>query len=85
MSLIVALDTVYVIFVHFTIYNTRHNPPKIIKYIVESIEYSIIRLWGSKMQMKRSFMVLEIWLFGYGMFWSSFANQGFYQRSLYEP
>ena len=53
-------------FVHFTIYNTKHNPPKSIKYIVQSSVFLL--LWGVKMQIKMNFMVLEIWLFGFGKF-----------------
>ena len=34
------------------------------KYIVE--ECVFLLLWGFKMQMKMSFMVLEIWLFWFG-------------------
>ena len=28
MKFSIVLDTIYVMFVHFTIYNTKHNPPK---------------------------------------------------------
>ena len=44
-------------FIDFRIYNTKHNPPKIIKYVVENSVF--LFLW-------MSFMVLEIWLFGVG-------------------
>ena len=48
-------------FVHFTIYNTKHNPPKVYKiYIVKNSIFLL--LWICKLQMKMSFMVLEIWL-----------------------
>ena len=36
MQLIVILNTVYVMFVHLTLYNTKHNPLKDIQYIVEN-------------------------------------------------
>ena len=67
MSLIVALDTVYVIFVHFTIYNTRHNPPNIIKYIDENIvvrlfDYSIMGIENANEKEFRGFGNLVIWL-----------------------
>ena len=42
---------------HFTIYNTKYNPPKIIKYIVKNSVFLL--LWSCEMQMKMSFMVLE--------------------------
>ena len=35
MSLSVVLNTVYNALAHFTIYNTKHNPPKIIKHIIK--------------------------------------------------
>ena len=46
-------------FVRFTIYNKKHSPSK---------NYRIYRvlLWGLKMQMKMSFMVLQIRLLGFG-------------------
>ena len=49
---------------------------KIIKYIVENILF--LFLWGCKMQMKMNFMVLEIWMFGFGkvldIFLKEFVN-----------
>ena len=36
MQLIVILNTVYVMFVHLTLYNTKRNPLKDIQYIVEN-------------------------------------------------
>jgi len=47
---------------------------QITKYIVELSVF--IFLWGFKMQMKMSFVDLEIWLFGFGnaleKFWKYF-------------
>ena len=52
-------------FVHFTTFNTKHNPPKTIRYIAEKNGISML-FRGFKMHMKMSFMVLEIWLSGFG-------------------
>ena len=51
-------------FADFTIYNTKYNPPKILKYVVENCVFLL--LWGFKMRMKMSFIVLHIWLFSFG-------------------
>ena len=52
-------------FVHFAICNTEHNPPKIYKIYFQKEKngkkhFSIFV--GSQIQLKMSFMVLEIWL-----------------------
>ena len=51
-------------FVIFIIYNTKHNPPE--KYKIYHKNRVFLLLWGFKMQIKMSFMGLEILLFGYG-------------------
>ena len=38
-------------------YTTKHNPPKIIKYILENSVFLL--LWGFKMQMNMSFAAME--------------------------
>ena len=57
-QLSVVLSTVYVIFVHSTIYNSKHNPPKKLRNMSSKIALFLL-LWCFKMQMKMSFMVFE--------------------------
>jgi len=48
-------------FVHFTIYNTKQNPPKSYRIYSQEQQFSI--LWHCEVQMKISFKVF--WKFGY--------------------
>ena len=60
--------------VHVIIYSTKHNPPKVIKYIIENS--SFLFLWGFKMEM--NFVILE---FG-SLLWNSVGKcfQGVYMN-----
>ena len=64
--IIVSYKTIYAIYVHFTIHNTNCNPPKN-NYIVKNSIF--LFLWGYKMQMKASFMVLEFCYLALERFW----------------
>ena len=44
-----------------TIYNTKHDSPKIMRCVVENSVF--LFLCGFKVQIKMGFTVLEIWLF----------------------
>ena len=52
------VNALYVMFVHFTIYTTEHNPPKCFKtYIVQNSAFQL--LWGFNVN---GFGNLVIWL-----------------------
>ena len=51
------------LFIHFNIYNTKHNPLKRYKCVMENSVFLLI--CGFKMR----FMVLDIWLLAFGKIW----------------
>ena len=56
-------------FVHFTIYDTEHNPPKIHKYSIKNSVFPIfIRFQNTYENLFHGFGNLVIWL------WKSFGN-----------
>ena len=69
-------------FVHVTIYNTKHNPLKIIKYIVDNVIFKII-LWPCNASESEFYGFGNFGYLALGKFWKSVGN--FFNGFWYEP